>query len=777
MSVDSRHAVICYSPEECVFYLKDLNTSHGTFVDDSRIPCQTYIKLHPHNKLRFGFAPDVFTLVKSSLKPTQEDQKETVQQSAPPTINNTRSNALSAREVKEEALRNARLHTKSHIFATEDILDNNSSDHMNGLSSKASPTREKNPVPRPSSIFASDSPKNRQEMDSPPAKVPPAAPTAFTISFDDEDADPVKLKNFKIDAGIRQFAPRKPSLEAPKSARKKEKQPEPPKHNHVKDNHHLHHDQQVLSDSATFLIHRMLESQESSPPEAEPSIKPGEYDSGVCDDKSESGTYTLEADHKSLDVEKARQMIDQVFGVNYVKNNAVLNSESSAESTPTNSAKRRPKGSSGAKSSCSREEPQTEGENQRTFTRSKRRGSLEEQPTTESNFSRTYSLRDKNHSSPKRGIPISPLMQRKQMERRDSVSSARSASSSRTIELEKKSSNHRHPRSTSAAAKSEPQSLVYSTVSIESFGSDPVSGADASEAQTSSLKLNRAFALRRARLGLETPGVPVNLSKDKPPKAPSDCRPGNFNRNDGGRFSLRVPSGSASGRKPPPAPSSSSQARQQYDSRKPNSSSGHWSRQTKPADGEGRRSSASSVHSEALSSQSYTKSRREASYSGHYTNRVNDRESDARGSPFMSRKNYSHQTEKRQQANVVPIKRPDIMSTSVAIETPPPTVSRSQNRVLSALDHLVVTAILQLSSKLRIGMREFSENEQLKYPAGSETRLMLQEIFPTLESRPQDTESETSTTVSKDLSNILKNLKRIEQSLEGNNTQTVCPNN
>lgn len=32
-TLDSRHAVICYSPEESVFYLKDLNTFNGTFVD------------------------------------------------------------------------------------------------------------------------------------------------------------------------------------------------------------------------------------------------------------------------------------------------------------------------------------------------------------------------------------------------------------------------------------------------------------------------------------------------------------------------------------------------------------------------------------------------------------------------------------------------------------------------------------------------------------------------------------------------------------------------
>lgn len=69
-----------------------------------------------------------------------------------------------------------------------------------------------------------------------------------------------------------------------------------------------------------------------------------------------------------------------------------------------------------------------------------------------------------------------------------------------------------------------------------------------------SMRFNRAFALRRARLGMDTCGVEISESaanKAKEAQAKSTpkakAQPPAFRRNDGGRFSLRAPSATASG--------------------------------------------------------------------------------------------------------------------------------------------------------------------------------------------------------------------------------------
>ncbi|KAF4519293.1 hypothetical protein B566_EDAN017923, partial [Ephemera danica] len=54
-SVDKRHAVIMYDYCDKRFKVKDLNSTNGTFVNEVRIPVQTYIQLDSMDMLRFGF--------------------------------------------------------------------------------------------------------------------------------------------------------------------------------------------------------------------------------------------------------------------------------------------------------------------------------------------------------------------------------------------------------------------------------------------------------------------------------------------------------------------------------------------------------------------------------------------------------------------------------------------------------------------------------------------------------------------------------------------------
>lgn len=86
----------------------------------------------------------------------------------------------------------------------------------------------------------------------------------------------------------------------------------------------------------------------------------------------------------------------------------------------------------------------------------------------------------------------------------------------------------------------------------ESVNSAP---SNNNNSNNNSMRFNRAFALRRARLGMDTCGVEISESaanKAKEAQAKSvpkpKPQPPAFRRNDGGRFSLRVPSATGNSR-------------------------------------------------------------------------------------------------------------------------------------------------------------------------------------------------------------------------------------
>ncbi|KAM4042767.1 centrosomal protein of 170 kDa isoform 6-T6 [Anomaloglossus baeobatrachus] len=74
-SVDKQHAVINYEASTDEHLVKDLGSLNGTFVNDIRIPEQTYVTLKLEDKLRFGYDTNLFTVARGELKVPEEALK------------------------------------------------------------------------------------------------------------------------------------------------------------------------------------------------------------------------------------------------------------------------------------------------------------------------------------------------------------------------------------------------------------------------------------------------------------------------------------------------------------------------------------------------------------------------------------------------------------------------------------------------------------------------------------------------------------------------------
>ncbi|XP_010774427.1 centrosomal protein of 170 kDa protein B [Notothenia coriiceps] len=74
-SVDKQHAVINYEQNTDEHMVKDLGSLNGTFVNDLRIPDQTYITLKLSDIIRFGYDAHVYILERSQHKVPEEALK------------------------------------------------------------------------------------------------------------------------------------------------------------------------------------------------------------------------------------------------------------------------------------------------------------------------------------------------------------------------------------------------------------------------------------------------------------------------------------------------------------------------------------------------------------------------------------------------------------------------------------------------------------------------------------------------------------------------------
>ncbi|XP_059375771.1 centrosomal protein of 170 kDa protein B [Carassius carassius] len=74
-SVDKQHAVINYDSSADEHLVKDLGSLNGTFVNDLRIPDQTYITLNLSDVIRFGYDSHIYILERSQHKVPEEALK------------------------------------------------------------------------------------------------------------------------------------------------------------------------------------------------------------------------------------------------------------------------------------------------------------------------------------------------------------------------------------------------------------------------------------------------------------------------------------------------------------------------------------------------------------------------------------------------------------------------------------------------------------------------------------------------------------------------------
>jgi hypothetical protein len=768
---------------------------------------------------------------------------------------------------------------------------------------------------------------------------------AFIIPFDSDDKSSKKKMNIKD--SIRKFAPPKPdSIEKPrpqktnnndlnkpdnlfanqKSPTMQSKQKSKssirsmpvknrsPVNNIIETNGHL-------SDSATYLIHRMLCSEtqnimpvknvnedsnirrnssdlsSKSTPNKEkcsPSNS-GEKDSGVSDDnKSETGTYTV--DQTDDDIEDARKKIDEIFGVfddsntfsyhsssecaspdisiNSAQNILFSHGKSESNNLFVNQSFSSPKFSKKfvpIKETSVSPQNQKSMANTSTFTRSRRKPPIPQNYLSKND----YKLNDQTISEANNDKDFTPIYSNDSSNRvmnNLDLKSSRNQNSSLTNTsyntsqnfdiLSNSSSNKSKPVSISHSAPTTPRSPLvlrkilqlqskdnskvvnnnrrknswsYSNsdlVHCDSYNSDESTdqsqrstnstlskdGGNVSSASVpSKMRFNRAFALRRARLGIETPGIPVDINKNKTQtntNAKQQQQKSSFSRNDGGRFSLRLPK-----------IDNTNNSRKQYNQ---NNLINRIPSQEKLKKAPLQRKISDPMNNKAISgnrsalkatlsdndrpinnraNSPWIQSLRQNSYTNN-SNSFHDsnnslqkspsfteskvpecsRNSDngsVRGIPTFQVGKRFFSTKPHQMAQIESSiraknigQKPDVMSISMtesshkSPDSPSAGKSSSQHqnksiRELSALDGLVVSAINQLSQKMRTNMRCLLERERLKHQIGTETRVMIDEILPQVSSPDKRLNNNNESNISRDLSNILKNLKKVEQSFDG----------
>ncbi|XP_075556357.1 uncharacterized protein LOC142588472 isoform X1 [Dermacentor variabilis] len=621
-------------------------------------------------------------------------------------------------------------------------------------------------------------------------------------------------------------------------------------------------DDQRLSDSASYLIQRMLNDGparvplpgpvggvSSSAPRVEPSSGPEQVVS-PADDRSETGTYTVETDRVDPDVEEARRRIDEVFGVSSQSHPSTLEQYQRVRPEGEGASGSRPRSQGNVQSLCFKFGGGGGGVSglacgsidlgrpkRRLPTPPSERAPLDVfVPSTESS-SGANTVRKSASAAVPVSTPCANATARKRLGSAGSRPSppcspprthrttftktpsnkvmstsfgdgsflrqtpaASSSTQRRSAPTQRKSwgltgSEADLAASGDTACGSEETASVVSDTSTE-----PSSHSSGSRGGPQ-MKLNRAFALRRARLGLpEVGGLPPATAAPSRGKTPHHGSNPNLSRQDGGRFSLRLPRGvRATDVGVTRAELLRGKAHQRNDS---DPTAAYRLQQHSVSDGESRHHSPR-IQRKQPAGTSYISDGdddartgspvqfgRSASFGGHrdlaLTPAAPDRQQRGRsgGMPTTGSSLSRGETFLKGGAGasgstfVRSGRKPERQSgdgesktpTENGVKTPSTTPGR---RELTALDSLVISAIHQLSGKLRTSARTLIEKERLKYPENSDVRLMLEEVLPrVVERRPSD--SPTDGNLTRELSSILKNLKRIEQSLEVLNSLAPC---
>lgn len=654
--------------------------------------------------------------------------------------------------------------------------------------------------------------------------------TAFTISFEDDNNKKLGIKD-----SIRKFAPPKPhtiekqrptktdqsqenslmSIESAPGGLSKHSTPRlhsaSSRSSGRKSNSSSRHSN--LSESAAFLIERMLNfNSAGGEPNSRgnnnladknlksPSLKEksrisqqnrnttrssdGVLDSEVdfCEEKSDNGTYIVGTDPES---EAARKQIDELFGVVKAAEASVLADSASktSESKVTGSNSRQSRVTD--KKPFSRE--RQEHINRLACRNSSRSSSSSRQENPHVNSSSEQNrqqTRTSSHHSRNSSCDRTRRPNHKSKTRRATSQSSRHSSDRELSDCDTKSS----------------RSLLHNEAM------DAVNLEDNSPSNYPSMKFNRAFALRRARLGLGEPTrIPQNQvlanDSDQVNKINSSQRrhqintmtyranqnhvsgSASFCRDDGGRFSLRMKQNNPSvGRLGSNYGASNNRSTQQnttlesYMSKvvenkvcnltNMNSPSSESTQQRNLPQ---RHTLAYSAHgvtgltcqsgdeSEAISSTSRYKYLQKLACINKKAGLMDtDNESDS-----YSRCNHSSGQDH------------DIMNNYNLNDGRASTSAgrRDSTLQLGALDSLVISAISSLSLKIRQSVCDVLVEHAKKLPVENETRLIVEEILPQLSANPSNSKSPTSIeeidqSLYFDLAKTLKNLKKVEQMVE-----------
>uniref|UniRef100_A0A8D1X5W6 Centrosomal protein of 170 kDa n=1 Tax=Sus scrofa TaxID=9823 RepID=A0A8D1X5W6_PIG len=330
-SVDKQHAVINYDASADEHLVKDLGSLNGTFVNDVRIPEQTYITLKLEDKLRFGYDTNLFTVVRGEMRVPEEalkHEKFTIQlQLSQKSSESESSKSACAKSIDSKVADSA---TEAQHKTTEALKSEE----------KAMDTSA---MPRGTPLYGQPSWWGDDEVDEKRAfksngKPEEKSHETGTSGNKHDDGTQSDSENAGAHRRCSKRAPLEEHLRRHHSDQKKlQKAQAPEKHHdqavtssaHHRGGHGVPHGKlfkqksEEPSVSIPFLPTALLRSSGSlghRPSQEMDKMLKNQATSAASekdndDDQSDKGTYTIELENPNSEEVEARKMIDKVFGV------------------------------------------------------------------------------------------------------------------------------------------------------------------------------------------------------------------------------------------------------------------------------------------------------------------------------------------------------------------------------------------------------------------------------------------------------------------------------
>lgn len=621
--------------------------------------------------------------------------------------------------------------------------------------------------------------------------------TAFTISFEDETSATKKLG---IKDSIRKFAPPKPhTIEKPRQTKGDQCQDHSlvsiesapagyPKQSDLTRGSDLNSSRSSsrrsnssrhsnISESAAFLIDRMLKGKENNPESTNPikqletvksppkskkdlhSRKTGQSNANILDneidfieDRSDNGTYIVGTDPES---EAARKKIDELFGVVKAAEASVIADSANRMQRPDQMT------ASARKSRAIDKKPSNRGGqehlsrlNYRNSSRSS--SSSRQENSTVEQLSKTRNSRNSSYDRHSKVHVPRP--------RRSASQSSRQSSNKELSDIDTRSSR---------------SSLHHDADEIS---------VDNSASNHPNMKFNRAFALRRARLGLGEP-VRVSSSQDPVNNMSSSHRrhqinsntykanhgassSASFCRDDGGRFSLRTKNYVPPGRLSTAQQGSNrlSQHSTLIDNYIGKVSSAKLSSEPIPETQIRNASTKHLVHPCTSTAMPYQSGDEldTTMIPSKYMQLLKAGRLQRKGLTEMESDTDSYNQRLNYSLNDYETTNYNMIGSELRAASSFGGKRNNSNLQLGALDSLVISAISSLSLKIRQSICDVMIDQAKRLPVENETRLIVEEILPqiTTGSKSPTSIEEIDQSLYFDLARTLKNLKKVEQMVD-----------